>query len=319
VCVLFGHNFRKNNLLRLYLPEMDTLVGENYLISKAKEAQEKDPFKAKSLILTAKTLYPLDFGVQVISCNFMPAKSRPNTIFRVLEPLIHLKSASSTHETRPSLSLGIFPLNLIQNFLLTHQYNLLYFQYEAYELEKSSQNYVEAANIFTYIVLTFQANDGLASEIKKLTEALRNSSTVLNEEQRFYVKMFHYLNFEIQHKILLSASTSSNNVEHLMILLKKFNSTPAHAPLLNRLIETLIAGPQFREILPEALPLIFQKAPDLPVPLVNRILVISFEHYISQMSIDVSWTSPLNFDGIKQKAFCFAGHQQHQRQLEENL
>jgi hypothetical protein len=77
-----------------------------------------------------------------------------------------------------------------------------------------------------------------------------------------------------------------------MILLKKFNPVaPAHGPLIQRLIETLIQGPQFREILPEALPLIFQKAPDLPVPLVNRILVISFEHYISQMVTDVS----LNF------------------------
>jgi hypothetical protein len=44
---------------------MVSIIGENYLITKAKEAQEKDPFKAKSLILTAKTLYPLDFGVQV--------------------------------------------------------------------------------------------------------------------------------------------------------------------------------------------------------------------------------------------------------------
>jgi integrator complex subunit 10 len=39
--------------------------GEKYLISKSKEAQNKDPCSAKAWILTAKTLYPNDFGVQV--------------------------------------------------------------------------------------------------------------------------------------------------------------------------------------------------------------------------------------------------------------
>lgn len=41
-------------------------AGENYLISKAKLSQSTDPFAAKAWILTAKTLYPNNFGVQVI-------------------------------------------------------------------------------------------------------------------------------------------------------------------------------------------------------------------------------------------------------------
>jgi integrator complex subunit 10 len=44
---------------------MQSGSGEKYLISKSKEAQNKDPCSAKAWILTAKTLYPNDFGVQV--------------------------------------------------------------------------------------------------------------------------------------------------------------------------------------------------------------------------------------------------------------
>lgn len=43
---------------------------ENYLILKAKMAQSTDPFASKAWILTAKTLYPNNFGVQVIMQNF---------------------------------------------------------------------------------------------------------------------------------------------------------------------------------------------------------------------------------------------------------
>lgn len=43
--------------------EMD--VEENYLILKAKLAQATDPYAAKAWILTAKTLYANNFGVQV--------------------------------------------------------------------------------------------------------------------------------------------------------------------------------------------------------------------------------------------------------------
>lgn len=40
-------------------------MEENYLILKAKLAQSTDPFAAKAWILTAKTLYANNFGVQV--------------------------------------------------------------------------------------------------------------------------------------------------------------------------------------------------------------------------------------------------------------
>lgn len=41
-------------------------MEENYLILKAKKAQATDPSAAKAWILTAKTLYPNNFGVQVM-------------------------------------------------------------------------------------------------------------------------------------------------------------------------------------------------------------------------------------------------------------
>lgn len=40
-------------------------MEENYLILKAKLAQSTDPYAAKAWILTAKTLYANNFGVQV--------------------------------------------------------------------------------------------------------------------------------------------------------------------------------------------------------------------------------------------------------------
>lgn len=43
--------------------EMD--VEENYVILKAKKAKETDPYAAKAWILTAKSLYANNFGVQV--------------------------------------------------------------------------------------------------------------------------------------------------------------------------------------------------------------------------------------------------------------
>lgn len=42
---------------------MDLLASENYLINKAKSAT--DPSAAKAWIITAKRLYPQNFGIQV--------------------------------------------------------------------------------------------------------------------------------------------------------------------------------------------------------------------------------------------------------------
>lgn len=44
---------------------MDALTGEKYLISRAKTAT--DPNVAKAMILTAKTLFPQNFKIQVSS------------------------------------------------------------------------------------------------------------------------------------------------------------------------------------------------------------------------------------------------------------
>lgn len=42
-----------------------TLSDEDYVIQRAKQALETDPLQAKAWMLTAKTLYPNNFGVQV--------------------------------------------------------------------------------------------------------------------------------------------------------------------------------------------------------------------------------------------------------------
>ncbi|GAB0086990.1 Integrator complex subunit 10 [Sergentomyia squamirostris] len=43
---------------------MEVFTGEQYLISRAKSELLKDPYEAKAWIITAKTLYPNDFGIQ---------------------------------------------------------------------------------------------------------------------------------------------------------------------------------------------------------------------------------------------------------------
>lgn len=44
---------------------MDASSEEEYVIKKAKLTHTSDPFAAKAWILTAKTLYPNNFDVQV--------------------------------------------------------------------------------------------------------------------------------------------------------------------------------------------------------------------------------------------------------------
>lgn len=45
--------------------DVDVESGEQYLIANAKKTQSSDAFASKAWIITAKTLYPNDFGVQV--------------------------------------------------------------------------------------------------------------------------------------------------------------------------------------------------------------------------------------------------------------
>lgn len=49
---------------------LDNVSNEDYVIQRAKLALKSDPLSAKAWMLTAKTLYPNNFGVQV--CNQFP-------------------------------------------------------------------------------------------------------------------------------------------------------------------------------------------------------------------------------------------------------
>lgn len=155
-------------------------------------------------------------------------------------------------------------------------------------------NLEAAARCFSYIVLTFQNQPLLWTEISKLTEALRlpeSTAGGLTEEQSFYLKMFQYISYEVQHKILLlTANHLENSLDHcrlILLLMKRFpQAIPQHARCL---LETLITGigtanaQQYREMLiNEALPLILQKPPELPSNLLNMVVGITIEHYVDQ-------------------------------------
>lgn len=224
---------------------MDVFTGEQYLISRAKSGLLKDPYEAKAWIITAKTLYPNDFGIQ----------------------------------------------------------------FEAYKLEKSENNYEEAAKCFSYIVITFQNQsvdlwNELSVEISNLTAALRRvPEGGISGEQDFYFKMFQHISSEVQHKILLlTANHSESNLDHcrmILLLLKRFpQAISTHIP---RLLETLVQGvptnPQYRTMLiNETLPLILTRPVELSSDLVHRILNICLEHYIQQL---------LKEDDEKDKTECW--------------
>ncbi|XP_055545710.1 integrator complex subunit 10 [Wyeomyia smithii] len=169
-------------------------------------------------------------------------------------------------------------------------------QFEAYEIEKNGKNFEEAAKCLSYIIMTFQnahqTPASLLNEISLMTAALRVPEGTTTPEQEFYVKMFQYISYEVQHKILLlTAAHSNNNLDHcrlILLLLKRFpQAISTHAP---RLVDTLvqnIAIPSFKEMLvQEAIPLIFNRPPDLPNKLVHQIMAICFEYYLNQMLVD---------------------------------
>ncbi|XP_055693785.1 integrator complex subunit 10 [Lutzomyia longipalpis] len=224
---------------------MDVFTEEQYLISRAKSGLLKDPYEAKAWIITAKTLYPNDFGIQ----------------------------------------------------------------FEAYKLEKSENNYEEAAKCFSYIVVTFQNQsvdlwNELSVEISNLTAALRRvPESGMSGEQDFYFKMFQHISSEVQHKILLlTANHSESNLDHcrmILLLLKRFpQAISTHIP---RLLETLVQGvptnPQYRTMLiNETLPLVLARPVELSSDLVHRILNICLEHYVGQL---------LKEDDDKDKTECW--------------
>lgn len=157
------------------------------------------------------------------------------------------------------------------------------------------KNLEAAARCFSYIVLTFQNQPLLWTEISKVTEALRlPESDGLTEEQSFYLKMFQFISYNVQHKILLlTANHLENSLDHcrlILLLMKRFpQAIPQHARCL---LETLITGigsanaHQYRDMLiNEALPLILQKPPELPSNLLNMVIAITIEHYVEQLMV----------------------------------
>lgn len=157
------------------------------------------------------------------------------------------------------------------------------------------KNLEAAARCFSYIVLTFQNQPLLWTEISKVTEALRlPESDGLTEEHSFYLKMFQYISYNVQHKILLlTANHLENSLDHcrlILLLMKRFpQAIPQHARCL---LETLITGigsanaHQYRDLLiNDSLPLILQKPPELPSNLLNMVIAITIEHYVEQLLV----------------------------------
>ncbi|XP_001647882.2 integrator complex subunit 10 [Aedes aegypti] len=166
-------------------------------------------------------------------------------------------------------------------------------QFEAYEIEKNANNFEEAAKCLSYIIMTFQnahqTPASLLNEISLMTSALRVPEGTTTPEQEFYVKMFQYISYEVQHKILLlTAAHSNNNLDHcrlILLLLKRFpQAISTHAP---RLLETLVQNitiPSFKDMLvQEAIPLVYNRPPELPSKLVHQIMAVCFEYYLNQM------------------------------------
>lgn len=58
--------------------ENENISNEEYLVLRAKNALKYDPYEAKAWMLTAQTLFPHNFGVQVVKIFFNFVKySRP--------------------------------------------------------------------------------------------------------------------------------------------------------------------------------------------------------------------------------------------------
>lgn len=55
--------------MKMEVDSLDYLSNEEYVIQRAKSALKTDPIAAKAWMLTAKTLYPNNFGVQFEAYN----------------------------------------------------------------------------------------------------------------------------------------------------------------------------------------------------------------------------------------------------------
>ena len=51
--------------------ELNHLSDEEYLLYRAKEEQNRDPCAAKAWLITAQTLLPKNFGIQVSTVHYL--------------------------------------------------------------------------------------------------------------------------------------------------------------------------------------------------------------------------------------------------------
>lgn len=100
-------------------------------------------------------------------------------------------------------------------------------QFEVYKQEKAIQNAAEAAKCFSHIVLTFQKQPPeLWQEIIQLMAALRAPETNNKPEDKFYIKMFGHISYDVQNNILKSLKRDSDSsmdyCQFVLLLLKRF-------------------------------------------------------------------------------------------------
>lgn len=166
-------------------------------------------------------------------------------------------------------------------------------QFENYIIEKNALNYKEAANCFGFLVTSFQQNppSSLWDEICEITNAMRVPEEQLTPLQEYYMKMFHHLNHDVQQKLfLLTVKHAENTFEQcklLILLLKRFPQTiVTHSPgLLDMIVQGISIDPvQYEEMLVnEAIPLIYNKTPELPPHLVCTIFTYCFNFYVKKL------------------------------------
>lgn len=66
------YNLKSFNLNDMEMDiDLNDLTDEQYVVKRAKMELKLDPYSAKAWMITAKTLYPHNFSVQVISSQFI--------------------------------------------------------------------------------------------------------------------------------------------------------------------------------------------------------------------------------------------------------
>lgn len=160
-------------------------------------------------------------------------------------------------------------------------------------IEKNASNYKEAAKCFGFLATNFHQNppSPLWDEIGEITNAMRVPEEQLTPAQEYYMKMFHHLHYDVQHKLLLLTVKHAENpfeqCKLLILLLKRFPQTiVTHSPgLLDMIVQGINLDPvKYEEMLVnEAIPLIYHKTPELPPHLVCTIFTLSLQYYVKKL------------------------------------